>query len=547
MPGFPTVGSTLGNFELLERVGGGGMGVVFKARQRSTGRIVAVKVIAPQFASDPEYRVRFAREAASMARVESPYVVGIVDHGEVDECLFLASQFVEGPDLGAYLAAQGPLPLPDALAVCQQLAEGLADAHAAGVLHRDIKPANVLLRDRGGRWHAFLCDLGVASVEGAEVTRTGTMVGTTGYLAPERIDGAPASPASDVYALGCLLVAALTGTAPYVGSEFVVMQAHRTQPVPQWAETDPSLVRLNAVVRRAMAKDPGQRFGSAAEFGAALAGVLAEGASGPAPVAAAATVLRANTAPDAPLPAQPPPAQPSTRAGTVWAPLIGALVALLVLATGATAYLLGHRGNDSDQPEAASASESATAHTDARTGTTPPDPQASSSAPQVTISCWYGTRVVDARECRPVTGLAGLRWVFPSLDAQLDAGACRPASLRDSDGSPKTDAYQCRVALDGGGTGWIYYSAYKSADILANHYAGKYGAPTQVGSFDRFGPADVHGTGGPVSFQTTYAYAHPRRWAATAASNTSARALATLAHVRMRPYRDLCHHIACTD
>ncbi|WP_395658942.1 serine/threonine-protein kinase [Nocardioides sp.] len=260
---------SLGPYHLVRRIGGGGMGVVHEAWDTRLERPVALKVISPQLADDPGFRARFTREARAQAALDSEHVVRVYAHGEDDGRLWIATQLLPDGDLGALLRRYGALPVPVALDLVGQVADGLAAAHAAGLVHRDIKPANVLLR-RGPRIHACLADFGIARPLGAEVTATGT-AGTPAYQAPELHTGGAPGVATDVYALGCLLWAGLTGAAPYAGgSDFEVATAHRERPVPQLPGRDPRTAAVNRVLRTALAKRPQDRRLSAAAFRDAL-------------------------------------------------------------------------------------------------------------------------------------------------------------------------------------------------------------------------------------------------------------------------------------
>lgn len=243
------------------------MGVVFEAIEENLGRRVALKVLAIQLAEHPEFRARFAREATVLARSDSPHIIQVYSHGEQDGCLYLATQFVPGGDLAARVRQEG-LPGPEAaLDITAQVASALADAHAVGVVHRDVKPQNVLLRPGRGEVHAYLCDFGIARDDESSLTQSGLIAGTYAYLAPERFRGEPATPASDIYALGCLLWFLLTGRPPFEGGMVQLAEQHELAPVPQLPDAPD---RLNAFLRRAMAKDPRARYGSAADAAAEL-------------------------------------------------------------------------------------------------------------------------------------------------------------------------------------------------------------------------------------------------------------------------------------
>ncbi|ANH37450.1 Serine/threonine-protein kinase PknH [Nocardioides dokdonensis FR1436] len=272
----PSVGEDFGRYHLLRQLGHGGMGVVYAARDAALDREVALKIITPQLAGDPEYRERFQREAMALSRMDSPHVVAVHDHGELDGCLYLVTQLVPDGDLLQRLRASGA-PAPGAgIDLVTQVLGGLEDAHRAGIVHRDVKPSNVLLRRRGEHTEAFLCDFGIATLPGAEVTRTGGLVGSFPYMAPERHQGETAGVAGDVYATGCLLWHVLTGTAPYAGTDVEIAMAHLQAPVPQLPGTDSFVRGVNRVLARAMAKAPAERYASARAMRHDLARVRAE-------------------------------------------------------------------------------------------------------------------------------------------------------------------------------------------------------------------------------------------------------------------------------
>jgi serine/threonine protein kinase len=256
------VGALVGPFRVGRRLGGGGMGVVHEAVDTALGRRVALKLVSPHLADDPGFRARFTREARAQAALESPYVVGVLAHGEDDGRLWLATRLVEGGDLGAMLRHHGPPDAETALRITADVAAGLADAHAAGLVHRDLKPANVLLHRHGDDVTALLTDFGLARSldhQPSQASLTGT-AGTPSYMAPELHTGGRAGAASDLYSLGCLLWAVLTGAPPYAGgSEYEVVRAHREQPVPQLPGRTPRAAAVNDVLRRTLAKDPGAR------------------------------------------------------------------------------------------------------------------------------------------------------------------------------------------------------------------------------------------------------------------------------------------------
>ncbi|KQY57154.1 MULTISPECIES: serine/threonine-protein kinase [unclassified Nocardioides] len=261
-------GSVLGDFRIEGTLGHGGMGVVYEATQLSLDRPVALKVMSRRHADDPVMRARFSREARAQAALRSPYVVQVHDHGEHDGLLWTATQLIPDGDLAAALRANGTPPLATALDLVAQVASGVVDAHAAGLVHRDIKPANVLLSRRDGQVRAYLADFGIARTADSDLTKASGMLGTASYMAPELHHGVEASTASDVYALGCLLWAVLVGEAPYAWStgDYQLMSAHISAPVPELTGDQPVVARLNAILARALAKDPADRFADVVEF-----------------------------------------------------------------------------------------------------------------------------------------------------------------------------------------------------------------------------------------------------------------------------------------
>ncbi|TQK69304.1 protein kinase domain-containing protein [Nocardioides sp. SLBN-35] len=333
----PNVGEQLGRYQLDRVLGRGGMGVVFAATDPRLQRTVALKVITGTLASSHEFRQRFQAEAAALARLDSPHVIAIHDHDEVDGTPYIVTQYVDGRDLWSWLREHGPMPARQALGLCAQLARGLADAHRVGVVHRDVKPSNVLIRDPGTpEQHAYLCDFGIARAEGIEgpaPTAAGSVAGTWTYLSPERAEGLPATPSSDVYALGCVLWACLTGHEPYQGSDVQVALAHQQAPIPRLAGDSAFTADLNAVIGRALAKDPTQRYADATSFREDLERLAAvappdaqEAPPSPTDTGTTGTSVR--------------PAASAVRRRSRW-PLAVAGVVALALVAGGAAWLVG--------------------------------------------------------------------------------------------------------------------------------------------------------------------------------------------------------------
>jgi serine/threonine protein kinase len=267
--GYPEPGELIGPYRVGQRLGMGGMGIVFEALDTQLNRQVALKIISPHLADDATFRARFTREAQSQAALDSPHVVHVYAHGEVDGRLYIATQLVPDGDLGQMIQRRGAPTLGIAVDVIAQIASGLADAHAAGLVHRDIKPANVLLRIGSDSVRAYLADFGIARQVDADhgLTVAGSTIGTPTYMAPELHTGGSSNPASDVYSLGCLLWAAVSGHAPYTGtSDYQIVNAHFSAPIPQLPEASPMASAVNRVLRIAMAKQPEQRYQDASQM-----------------------------------------------------------------------------------------------------------------------------------------------------------------------------------------------------------------------------------------------------------------------------------------
>ena len=271
-------GDVFVNHRIEGLAGRGGMGVVYRATDLDLDRTVALKVIAPALAEEPDFRARFVAESKAAASIEHPHVIPVYYAGELEGVLFIVMRYVDGPDLRALVRARGPLEPERAAQIVAQVGGALDAAHAHGLVHRDVKPANVLL---GAEDHAYLTDFGLTKREASTggLSRPGGWVGTLGFVAPEQIRGERVDARTDVYALGCVLVHALTGGAPYVReTDEATLWAHLHAPPP----TDSVPPEFAGVVERALSKDPGDRYPSAGDLGrAALAAAGRSAAPGP--------------------------------------------------------------------------------------------------------------------------------------------------------------------------------------------------------------------------------------------------------------------------
>jgi len=363
-----------GRYRGIQQIGRGGMGEIYRATDSVLGRDVAIKVLAERYAKDDSVRERFTREALAAARLSGqPGIVTIYDVGEHAERPYIVMEYLSGGSLEDVLQREGAQTPQRAFPWLEEAARALDAAHGNGVVHRDVKPGNLLL-DRQGRVH--VADFGVASAAGMDsLTATGTVVGTAGYLSPEQAQGERATPASDRYALAVVAYELLTGVRPFASeSPTAEAAAHVHAPVPSVCDRSPLPCELDPVFERALAKNPTRRFGTCAEFVAALRAALAN----------AAGSTRILSVPAAP--------RRGARPGRAWP----ALLALLVLGAvgGALAAYFLTRGNGRAAP--------------------PPQPKATTIVRTVTQASGETTTVVQqvtttppAPPAAPATGSSG--------------------------------------------------------------------------------------------------------------------------------------------
>ncbi|MBN1527519.1 MAG: serine/threonine protein kinase [Thermoleophilaceae bacterium] len=355
--------STFAGCRIEAVAGRGGMGVVYRATQHPLGRTVALKVVAPERAADPVFHARFERETRLAASIDHPNVIPVYEAGESDGRLYLVMRWVDGGDLQRLIANAGRLEPATAAAIVAQVGAGLEAAHAAGLVHRDVKPANVLIAGEPGTGHVYLTDFGLVldPAGGTRVTSTGDLLGTVDYMAPEQLEGGEVSPRTDVYALGCVLHAALTGRPPFRRETYpATMLAALNEPPPRASDTAGVPAAYDHVIERALAKRPGDRYSSAHAFVDALS--AATGSAREAPAAARpAAAAAANGSHDAPtsaltagtvaLPAEPTARMSRSRGRRV--PVAVALAALLAAAGAGAALVVA--GDDTGSTELSAA------------------------------------------------------------------------------------------------------------------------------------------------------------------------------------------------
>jgi DNA-binding beta-propeller fold protein YncE len=278
-----SVGSLIAGYRLEERIGRGGMAVVFRAYDARLDRQVALKVLAPALAEDGAFRQRFIRESRAAAAVDDPHITPVFEAGEANGVLFIAMRYVRGGDVRSLIDRLGSLPAERVAEIVSQVASALDAAHARGLVHRDVKPANMLLEasqtaDRPD--HIYLSDFGLSktSLAVTGLTATGQFLGTLDYVAPEQIEGHSLDGRTDVYALGCSAVEMLTGEPPFRREGVALMEAHLSEPPPLVRQRRPELPPdIDQVIVKAMAKSPADRYPTAREFAAALRQVVSGG------------------------------------------------------------------------------------------------------------------------------------------------------------------------------------------------------------------------------------------------------------------------------
>lgn len=272
-------------YTLVGRLGGGGMADVWLADDEMLGRRVALKFLHERFAQDADFVERFRREAQAAAGLQHPNVVGVYDRGETDGRHWIAMEYVEGASLKD-LINRG-LTIGEAVEIVRQVLAGTKFAHERGIIHRDLKPQNVLV-DREGR--ARVADFGIARAGASEITQTGSVLGTAQYLSPEQAQGLETNETSDLYSIGVMLYETLTGRVPFeADSPVAVALKQISEPPRRPSELNPQIPpALDAVVLRALAKDPANRFQSADEFIAALDAAEVDPSGGTALAAAVA-------------------------------------------------------------------------------------------------------------------------------------------------------------------------------------------------------------------------------------------------------------------
>jgi len=351
------IGRALANdrYELIELIGEGGAARVYRARDHLLGRDVAVKVLRPELAGDPEFSERFRREATAAAGLSHPNIAQVFDIGVEGEAYYYVMELVPGGTLRALLDQRGALPAEKALELAQEVASALAHAHDSGIIHRDIKPLNILLTRDG---HVKVVDFGIArALAQTRISQAGTIVGSVHYVSPEQARGEPATPQSDVYALGVVLYEMLTGRVPYDGETPVsIALQHAQAEVPDPRAANPAIPENAAAIAvHAMAKASDERYGSARALLADLHAALKGTSLPPAPIRAETRPYEATRVIQRPAVPTPPPRRTAERypleepvaadgLSTLTWTLIGLTLVVLVAGIGVLWWLSTQQG-----------------------------------------------------------------------------------------------------------------------------------------------------------------------------------------------------------
>ncbi len=333
-----------GRYRIERKLGSGGMAEVYLAEDEELGRKVALKILNERHARDEQFVERFKREARNAASLSHPHIVRIYDRGQFDETYYIAMEYLDGPTLKELLVRKGPTPPLTAIKFAREILSALAEAHRHDIVHRDIKPHNVIVSPD---WNVKVTDFGIARSGASQMTEAGSIVGTAQYLSPEQARGKPVDQRSDLYSVGIVLYEMLTGTVPFTGDAAVEIAMKHLSNIPEPPSTRREGISpdLDAVVMRALAKDPEQRYASADEMDADLARV-ARGVAVSQQTSETMTQVLADAEATSIVPraaATPPPAPPAYRPPSYYEeagrrrspwPMILGIVAIGIIAFG---------------------------------------------------------------------------------------------------------------------------------------------------------------------------------------------------------------------
>ncbi len=449
------VGRTLGQYQIIQELGRGGMAVVYKAYQPSLTRYVAIKVLPPQFSFDHDFIERFVREARGAAMLHHPNIITIHDVSEQDGVHYFVMEYLAGKTLDIVMT-ETPMTLPRIAHTISQVAGALDHAHSQGLIHRDVKPSNISV-DETRNDHVKLMDFGlVRAGQDSKLTKAGMIVGTPAYMSPEQAQGEDVDHRTDIYSLGVVLYQMLTGTAPFVRTTpAAVLMAHVAYAPPSIVQLNPTVPKpVEAVVLKAMSKDRNQRYQSAGQLAqdlqVAITGQLPAGlklppAVAPSPAVAPTTQMPATAAPVPPTTVAPAPGAPVAPAKRKTSPLIfaglGAAVLVVLCVSGiAVAAALGvfnFRTNTVTPPAATSTLPSVTLL--AAPNLKAPEDGAEFSSEDIVTLAWEPVAGLSANDAYAVTLDCGT----PQTTTVQETSYAVPSSLRATLAAP----YECRWSV----------------------------------------------------------------------------------------------------
>jgi len=445
----------LGKYEVLHELGKGAMGVVYEGYDPIIDRRLAIKTVKLPDAEDFEAQdalARFKREAQAAGRLSHPNIVGVFDYGETPEIAYIVMEFVDGTTLKHIVDKKERFELPEIVRLMDGVLTGLQFSHDRGVVHRDIKPANIMLTKAG---EVKIADFGIARIESSSMTQAGTMLGTPSYMSPEQFMGQTVDLRTDIYSCGVMLYQLLTGDKPFEGSLTAMMhKVLNTEPLPPSALSVTVPRSFDAVVQRAMAKRPDERFASASEFAAALKEALNPRSAPEVAMAAdygeGDATMVASSRPAAQVSAPPPQPARAAVAAPQFVPekrgppmaLIGGGIAIAIAVLGGGAYLmLGHSSSTAPAPAPAAQTTPAPAPIPAAPPMTAAERESTLTGTLASLPCTFLSGD-DSGPHPALSGLVGIGAPQGTLTAALASlpGAITPSSTVQTIDGPYCDA-----------------------------------------------------------------------------------------------------------
>jgi serine/threonine-protein kinase len=502
MPVLPMVGDEFAGYRLRAVIGRGGMSVVYQAENPRLGSVVALKVLAPELATDDVFRTRFLEESRIAASLNHPNVVPIFDMGPCNDLLYIAMRYVAGVDLRALLKKRGRIPPGDAVFLTGQAARALDAAHRRGLVHRDVKPGNLLI-ERGGDDdpdHVYLADFGITKhvTSRSGLTSTGQFLGTIDYIAPEQIQGRPVDGRADQYSLGCVLYECLTGHVPFEKDlDAAIIWAHVEEMPPMPSRLSPELpAGVDEVFSRVLAKEAADRYPGCREFVEAARGSLGGTAAEPQPVRGRqdAAVSTANPEPDGarqgmisqpgevstPRPAgepgggEQPPTRRATRLHRLRRRRVLAALAVLVLiiAAGIGAWVVSGGGSGSHRHNAAGSSMPAAPHSQLYNALVAANKSQTNAKGELPPSTCHQQSASAVSCSNPVTDINEVSFrVYPSLSALYKAYEAKVKTL--ASGHFKVNFRNCDLRNISGEVSWnhayLHPKKWSVADLATGH------------------------------------------------------------------------------